>query len=223
MNKESNSYNLNLELICVIVRFGMGSKIIKLAKKYGIERGTITLARGTANGHFWDYLGLSDIRKEIVYMVAEKETAYMVLEQINLKYKLNNPNHGIAFTTSICNILENNKAADGMDNERSEEQTMYQEITIIVEKGKAEDVIEAAISAGSKGGTIVNGRGSGIHQTSKLFSMEIEPEKEIVIILSEAQTTDAIVNAIREKMGIDQPGKGIIFVQNVNKTYGIYK
>jgi len=52
--------------------------------------------------------------------------------------------------------------------------------------------------------------------------MEIEPEKEIVLILAENSVTDAIVSSIRENMNIDEPGKGIIFVQSINKTYGLY-
>lgn len=93
----------------------------------------------------------------------------------------------------------------------------------IVDRVKAEDVIDAATKAGSKGGTIINGRGSGIHETKKLFLMDIEPEKEIVIILSEVDLTEAIVSSIRTHLRIDEPGNGIIFVQDVNKTYGIYK
>ena len=99
---------------------------------------------------------------------------------------------------------------------------MYHAITTIVDRGKAEDVIDAATKAGSKGGTIINARGSGIHETSKLFSMDIEPEKEIVIILSEVESTE---NRIFDKkpLKIDEPGNGIIFIQDVNKTYGIYR
>jgi nitrogen regulatory protein PII len=100
---------------------------------------------------------------------------------------------------------------------------MYHLITTIVDKGKAEDVINAATKAGSKGGTIINARGSGIHETSKLFSMDIEPEKEIVIILSEVDKTEEIVSSIRTNLKIDEPGNGIIYIQDVNKTYGIYK
>jgi nitrogen regulatory protein PII len=215
---------MDFELISVIVNFGMASKILKTSKKYGIHGGTITLARGTANNRIWDYLGLSDVRKEILYMVADKETAYRTLDHVNTEYKLNKPNHGIAFTTSISATMGIRMSeCNNVKVERGEDNTMYQVINIIVEKGKAEDVIEAAIVAGSKGGTIVNGRGSGLHETSKLFSMDIEPEKEIVIILSEIDMTDSIVSSIREKLKIDEPGKGIIFVQDVNKTYGIYK
>lgn len=100
---------------------------------------------------------------------------------------------------------------------------MYQNIMAVVDKGKAEDVIESAQKAGSKGGTILNARGSGVHETSKLFSMDIEPEKEIVMILSDENYTEAIVTKIREDLKIDEPGNGIIFVQDVNQTYGIYE
>ena len=52
--------------------------------------------------------------------------------------------------------------------------------------------------------------------------MEIEPEKEIVLILSETQLTDAITLSIKENLQIEEPGNGIIFVLDVDETYGIY-
>ena len=221
---ENNRDIVEIELICVIVNFGLGSKILKTAKHHGIHGGTITIAKGTVQNRISEYIGLSDIRKEILYMVADKETAYQALELINHEYKFDKPNHGIAFTTSICAALGTRSyKCEYMKSERGEDITMYQVITSIVDKGKAEDVIEAASKAGSKGGTVVNGRGSGIHETSKLFSMDIEPEKEIVIILSEISMTEAIVASIRETLNVDVPGKGIIYIQDTNKTYGIYK
>jgi nitrogen regulatory protein PII len=42
--------------------------------------------------------------------------------------------------------------------------------------------------------------------------MDIEPEKEIVMILSEKDSTEAIVASIRKKLKIDEPGNGIIFI-----------
>ena len=93
---------------------------------------------------------------------------------------------------------------------------------VIVDKGRAEDVIDAACRR-FKGRTIINARGAGVHETSKVFAMEIEPEKEIVMILSEQETVEAIVNSIREKLNIDAPGKGIISIQPVTRTYGLYK
>ena len=219
MNK--NSEEFELELVCVIVNFGLGSRLVKTAKRHGISGGIIVFGKGTARSHHvLDLMGLSDIRKEVVFLITDKTTAHKALEDINREFELYKPNHGIAFTTSICNIFgkknircENNISVRGKDN------IMYHLITIIVDKGKAEEVIDAATKAGSKGGTIINGRWSGISETTKLFSMEIEPEKELVIILSESEMTDSIVLSIREKLRIDEPGNGIIYIQEVIKTY----
>ena len=43
------------------------------------------------------------------------------------------------------------------------------------------------------------------------------------MILSKEDITENIVSSIRERLEIDKPGNGIIFIQNVNKTYGIYE
>ena len=53
--------------------------------------------------------------------------------------------------------------------------------------------------------------------------IEIEPEKDIVLAWSKAGQTEDIVNAIREKLNIDKPGAGIIFVLDVKKTVGLYE
>ncbi|WOO36283.1 P-II family nitrogen regulator [Anaerocolumna sp. AGMB13020] len=216
--------NVNIELIRIIVNLGMGSKLLKTAKENGISGGTVLLAHGTASNTIWDYLGLSDVRKEVVLLLADSETAQRSLEIMNKEYKFDKPNHGIAFTTSISAAVGSRSCScNNMENERGVSNTMYHIITTIVEKGNAEKVIDAATKAGSKGGTIINGRGSGIHETSRLFSMDIEPEKEIVLILSEAADTEAIVNSIKNDLKIDEPGNGIIYVQDVNRTFGIYK
>lgn len=210
------------ELLWVIVNFGLGSKVIKIAKENGVSGGTIILGKGTINNRILEFLALSDIRKEIVLMISEKTIASKALEILNKEFDFKKPNYGIAFTTPVICILgarsckcEYNKERRGVEN------SMYNAIFVIVDKGKGEEVIEAATKVGSKGGTIINARGSGIHETCKLFSMEIEPEKEIVLILSENHLTEPIASSIRNQLQIDEPGKGIIFIQNVNKVYGL--
>lgn len=71
-------------------------------------------------------------------------------------------------------------------------------------------------------GTIINARGSGIHETSKLFSMEIVPVKEVVLIISEKHLTDKLASSISTDLKMSEPGNGIIFIQDVCKTYGLY-
>jgi len=212
------------KLIYVIVNHGMGSKVLRKAKDCGITGGTIVLGRGTISNVILNFLSLYDERKEIVLMAADNHIADCALESLNKKFQFEKPNHGIAFTTrtgeiygSSCIVHEEN------EEERGEGRSMYKIIITIVNKGKAEDVIDAAKAAGSKGGTIINARGSGIHETSKVFHMDIEPEKEMVYILSKADVTETIVSSIREKLEIDKPGNGLVFIQDINNVYGVYE
>lgn len=214
-------YDVSVERICFIVDIGMSSKIIRAAKVHKLYGATIMLGKGTASHGILHRLGLADVRKGIIWMVADKKSAKEALEAISREFELWKPNHGIAFTTSVCFASGSHMIHCDISNEEGEGSNMYHAINVIVEKGRAEEVIDAATKAGSKGGTIINARGSGIHETSKLFTMEIEPEKEIVLILSEVEATEKIVESIRRDLQLDEPGNGILFIQNVNQTYGI--
>lgn len=220
-----NNINFNFfELVYIIVNHGLGSRVLQKAKKHGVAGGTIFLSKGTVKSSLLNFLSLYDERKEIVVMGADQITTEQVLSKLNKEFKFEKPNHGIAFTINLNDIIgSRNYPSNDKKTERGAKESMYQVIISIVNRGDAENVIEAAQSAGSKGGTIINGRGSGINETTKLFNMDIEPEKEIVFILSKDNTTDNIVNAIKERLNIEEPGNGIIFIQDVNNTYGIFE
>ena len=97
----------------------------------------------------------------------------------------------------------------------------YDLIVTIVEQGKAEDVIECAKKGGAEGGTILTGRGAGIHDTSKILGILIEPEKEVILTLIDNQKTENVLNAIVNGMELEKPGKGISFVLDVSAVAGI--
>lgn len=217
--------DLELELMYIIVNYGLGSKIIKYAKKFGVTGSTICLGKGTIKNSFLEFLAINESQKEIVLIAGERSIIYSVMEELNKKFSFDKPNKGVALTVSIKEAI----GARGLKEinynpkeSRGAEKSMYNLIVVIVEKGNGEHVVEAANKAGSRGATIINGRGSGIHETSKLFAMDIEPEKEIVMIISQSSLTEKIVSSIRKDIKIDEPGKGVIFVQEVNKACGLY-
>lgn len=94
-------------------------------------------------------------------------------------------------------------------------------IITIVNKGLSSDVIDASKEAGAEGGTILHGRGSGIHDTAKLFGIRIEPEKEVILTLVDCKLTDIVIDSISKKINIHKPGKGVLFVLDVKRTAGI--
>lgn len=219
-----NSAIKEFELIFTVVNFGTGSQVIKTARENGVSGGTIFLGTGTVRNRLLELLSLARVRREIVIMISEKNIVYEALEKLNKVFHFEKSYHGIAFSIPVINVLGAGdcKSEDKLNEEsRGVKNTMYKAIFTIVDKGKGETVMDAANKAGAKGGTIINARGSGIHETEILFSMPIEPEKEIVMILAKNQLVNDIVSSIREELKIDEPGKGIMFILDVNKSYGI--
>ena len=94
-------------------------------------------------------------------------------------------------------------------------------IVTVVNKGFAEEVVNAAKKAGAEGGTIINGRGTGIHENMKLFGIPIEPEKEIVLTIIDRTKTENVLIAIRNAVDLNKPGMGVAFVLEIEKTVGI--
>ncbi len=101
-------------------------------------------------------------------------------------------------------------------------ETPFDLIISIVNKGYSELIVEASKEAGAEGGTIMGGRGTGIHEKAKLFGISIEPEKEVVLTLVPREITQKVLYHIIEKAGLNKPGKGIAFVLEVERTAGIY-
>ena len=102
-----------------------------------------------------------------------------------------------------------------------ENKVLYNLIVTIVNKGYSEKVVEASKMAGAEGGTIVYGRGTGIHEQAKLFNIAIEPEKELILTLIDRDKTDDVLASINEHAQLNKPGKGIAFVLEVERTIGI--
>ncbi|HUM59404.1 MAG TPA: P-II family nitrogen regulator [Bacillota bacterium] len=97
----------------------------------------------------------------------------------------------------------------------------YQLIVTIIKKGYAERIVNAAKAAGARGGTILHGRGVGIHEQKKLLGIPIEPEKDIILTLIHKDQTKDVLKAIVQAGQLEKPGTGIGFVIDVDKVVGI--
>lgn len=212
----------HLEMLVVIVEQNKASKVLHLADDKGVTASVAMLGRGTASRTIFDYLGLNDKKKAVLMLFGKTEEIMDLADYLVEKLEMDKPNHGIAYIESAFNVFGTEDNANGSENIKRGE-NMYNAIYTIVEKGNADDVIEAAEKAGSRGGTVMHARGSGSEEARKVFNMLIEPEKEIVLIISEEAKTKDIVESIRKETQIEEEGKGIIFVTNVAQTYGLAK
>lgn len=94
-------------------------------------------------------------------------------------------------------------------------------ILAIVKRGCAERIVKGAQQAGARGGTIICARGVGIHETKKLLGIMIEPEKEIVLILTHKDKAKKILQAVVDTGRMEEAGTGIGFVLDVEAVVGI--
>lgn len=94
-------------------------------------------------------------------------------------------------------------------------------IITIVAKGWGDTVLEASMKAGAQGGTILFGRGMGVHEKQKILGIPIEPEKEIVLTVVYKDTSEKILQTIVQECKLEKPGTGIAFVVPVEKVRGI--
>lgn len=220
MNLMSKDYLL----FCVIIDFGKASKVLKEAKKLGATGGTIILGKGTAKNHLLELLGLNEIRKEILLMAIESSMDTTIHNELSKLFLFNKPNNGIVFSLPLksCFGISDINYINGEESE-GDNNMGYEAIFTIVDKGFSQEVLLAAESVGSTGGTIIHGRGSGTSAVQKIFNLEIEPEKDIVLILSNKDNSENISNAIRKILDEKNEGKGIVFSLDVGKTSGLYE
>ena len=209
-------------LICCVVNMGDASKALKSAKKYGVKGGTISIGRGTVCNRLLELFALNEQRKEIITMVVERELASKAIKGISEDMAFKKHNHGIAFSYAVAEFIGSKNVVESKHENSEVKNRMYNVIYVVVDRGKGEEVVDAAAEAGGRGGTILNARGAGIHEVQRFFSMAIEPEKEEVFIITKRETKDAIVESIRTHLKIDEPGNGILFVVDVDEVYGLH-
>jgi nitrogen regulatory protein PII len=220
---EAYTVSKGFVLTFVIVNSDMGSKVLDEAKKIGVSGGTIFLGRGTIKNRILQLLGIDEAKKEIVIMVTTIRLDNQIHKVINEKFHMDKPNKGIIFSVPVKKVLGITSLGSATDLKSGGRDDMgYEAIFTIVDRGRGQEVVDAATSAGARGATIVNARGSGIHEKNVFFAMHIEPEKEIVLIIMKKDKSDDVIASIRETMHIDEPGKGILFVVDVNKTSGLF-
>lgn len=95
-------------------------------------------------------------------------------------------------------------------------------IVAIVERGKAEKVVEAAKKAGATGASIFYGRGTGETEAKKFLNIHIESSKEMILILTEVEKYKRIMDAMVDAGKIKEPGTGIIFTVPVTNLIGLH-
>jgi nitrogen regulatory protein P-II 1 len=91
-------------------------------------------------------------------------------------------------------------------------------ITCIVQRGKAEAVVQAAQEAGAQGATIYYGYGSGVRERLGVLGLGIDVEKEIITTLVADDQVDRIFERMYLAGEMDVPGAGFMYITKLEKA-----
>lgn len=188
---------LHDNLMIAIVNNGQAARFVSIAKKAGAGGGTVIPAKGTASSRFLGFLGLGGKSREMIMMVIDKALAGRIVDEVRSEGRM----QGVA--AILGSREEENMASE------------WKMITIIVNTGYADDIMDAARKAGASGGTITHARGTGTAEDARFFGVTIVPEKEMITILCETAKMQKIMDAVTSLKCLDEPGIGVIYTQDV--------
>lgn len=94
-------------------------------------------------------------------------------------------------------------------------------IITIVNSGFSQQVVDASKKAGAEGATILSGRGTSRNETTSVLGVQIQPEKEMVMILVRKSFRKDIMKQIVRACDLTVEGKGLVFCLPVDEVAGV--
>lgn len=95
-------------------------------------------------------------------------------------------------------------------------------IFVIVERGKADHIVDEVKKAGAFGATIFYGRGTGEKEFLKFFNLNVESSKEIILVLTDGERKQPLIDSFVQAGKLKEPGTGILFTVPVGDLIGLH-
>lgn len=91
-------------------------------------------------------------------------------------------------------------------------------ITVVVQRGVADLVVQVAVEAGAQGATVFHAHGSGVRQKHLgILGLTVNTEKEIIYVVVPAEQADSMFERIFVSAKMDTPGMGILWMTRLDK------
>lgn len=205
-------------LICFMNR-RQGDRLMEISKAAGARGGTIASGRTMADNRLLQVLSLADVNQDVVFTILGQEADTVVSAIIKAAGGEPKKLGGLAILLDVSGMLFRVPGQERHETTESENlmKSGYKLITAIVNHGYGDDIMAAARKAGAQGGTILTARGTGTEEDVKFFGISLVPEKEMLMIVAEAEALPAILEAIGSVPDIRQPGGGIVYHMDIER------
>jgi len=184
------------------------------------------LCQGTATSEHLSLYGLAQKDKALISTVADREQTQKLMRAAKIRMFIDIPGNGIMLSVPIKSVgggrtmayLTDNKTPTG---EKPKMVFSHELIYVILNEGASDMVMHAARSAGATGGTVLLGKGTGSRETGKFLGISLASEKDVVLIVAEANKKAAIMKAIVEQAGPGTDAGAICFSLPVSQVAGL--
>jgi len=99
--------------------------------------------------------------------------------------------------------------------------TVFSLVVAIVNQGYSEEVIRIAQESGAGGGTIMFGRGASLRSKATLLGISIEPQKEVIYVVSPQDIVPELLQKLNQACSLDEPGAGLAFALPLDAVTGL--
>lgn len=200
-------------LLTAVVPHDKADLISNAANAAGSSGGTVFMGRRISPNGVIATLGLGGQTLDLVTILTEREKKSHIIDSIVSATENEKQNFGTIYSLDVNSMLKTGTVTKGED---SMNETKNRElITVILNKGYADDAMAAARKAGAGGGTVINARGTAREDDAKFFGMHIVPEKEMLMIVVEQEKKEAVLESIRTLPCLAEPGSGIAFCAGI--------
>lgn len=211
---------MNLKLLFIINDDEKSLKL--LTNEFSLPFNVITHGEGTASQGILDFLGLTKTEKILFTSIIPDTYEKEILTYIKKEMRLKEIGKGVAFTTPLSSSPQYiHEVFSGKKGTKMKNKNGYHLLITIVIEGYAEKVMNVAKKCGANGGTVIKGREIGSKSGFKFFNVQVEPEKDILLIVCKDEDKNTIMEGILEKYGANTEAKGLCITLPIDNTVGI--
>ena len=216
---------MELYYIIAVTDSDRGEAMNALFRETGLPMILSAPGRGTAKNEHLAVYGLDETPKTVTTSVASAQEAAQLVKAAKRKLFLDIPGNGILLTVPLKSVaggktlsyLTDDLKAGGAPNMNFE----HELITVILNEGYSDFVMDAARAAGAGGGTVLHAKGTGGTRGEKFFSVSLADEKDMIYIIAHKDEKAAIMRSINEQAGPGTKAGAICFSLPISSVAGL--
>lgn len=200
--------------------------MFEIYKSNAIPLVLLNYAQGTATTEHLSRYGLEDTEKAVIEGVCDEQTKKTLFKAAKRRMFVDIPGNGIMLAIPLKSVgggktlsyLTGGKASDGGKPDMNFDNEL---IVVVLNEGYSDTVMDAARSAGARGGTVLHAKGTGAGMTERFHGVSIAEEKDMIYIVSPKDEKSAIMKAIADSAGTGTRAGAFCFSLPVSEVAGI--